>query len=45
MVKKIEKTFGEEVKSLQSCKTPGTPGFKIKKLEDDSKLISDELQS
>ena len=45
MVKKIEKTFGEEVKSMQECKTPGTPGYKIKKPDEDTKLISDELQS
>ena len=31
MIKKIEKTFGEEVKSLKEYLTPGTPGFKLKK--------------
>jgi hypothetical protein len=45
MVKKIEKTFGEEVSKLQSYTTPGTPGFKLKKAVDDSERISDELQS
>ena len=45
MVKKIEKTFGEEVSKLQRYTTPGTPGFKVKKPEDDSELISEDLQS
>ena len=45
MVKKIEKTFGEEVAKLQSYTTPGTPGFKALKTEDESEWISDELQS
>jgi hypothetical protein len=45
MVKKIEKTFGEEVSKLQSYTTPGTPGFKLKKAVDDSERILDELQS
>ena len=45
MVKKIEKTFGEEVKGLKNYQTPGTPGFKIMKLENESEMISEELQS
>ena len=45
MVKKIEKTFGEEVKSLKEYKTPGTPGFKIQKPEEESEMIEEELQS
>lgn len=45
MVKKIEKTFGEEVKNLTEYKTPGTPGFKIQKPEEEDKLIDDDLQS
>jgi hypothetical protein len=36
MVKKIEKTFGEEVSKLQSYTTPGTPGFKLKKAVNNS---------
>ena len=45
MVKKIEKTFGEEVKGLKNYQTPGTPGFKIMKPENESEMISEELQS
>ena len=40
MVKKIEQTFGEEVKSLKRYETPGTPGFKIKKPEEGEELIN-----
>jgi hypothetical protein len=45
MVKKIEKTFGEEVKGLTDYKTPGTPGLHVRKPEEDKEMISDELQS
>ena len=44
-LKKIEKTFGDEVKGLKEHKTPGTPGFKIQKPEKESEMIKDELQS
>ena len=45
MVKKIEKTFGEEVSKIQKYSTPGTPGFKLTKASNESEMISDELQS
>jgi hypothetical protein len=45
MVKKIQKTFGEEVKALKEYKTPGTPGLKILKPGEDDPLISDDMQS
>ena len=45
MIKKIEKTFGEEVSKLQSYTTPGTPGFKLQKATSEAEMISDELQS
>jgi hypothetical protein len=45
MVKKIEKTFGEEVANLKAYETPGTPRFKIKRPEEGEELLSEELQS
>ena len=45
MVKKIEKTFGEEVANIQKYTTPGTPGFKLVKASEESEMIGDDLQS
>ena len=44
MVKKIEKTFGEEVEKLQSYTMTGTPALKLVKPENDSEVILEELQ-
>ena len=45
MVKKIEKTFGEEVSKLKNYATPGTPGFKVTVPKDDEQTLGDDLQS
>ena len=45
MVKKIRKTFGEEVKGLQKYRTPGTPGQGLVRVTDDADKVSVELQS
>ena len=45
MVKKIQKTFEEDVKGLQKYNTPGTPGFKIIKPKEDESLLPPDLQS
>ena len=45
MVKKIKKTFGEEVKSLQKYRTPGTPGVGLVRATDDKDKVSPEKHS
>jgi hypothetical protein len=45
MVKKIIKTFEEEVNKRSYVDTPGTPGLSLIKEIDDDKKIPQELQS
>jgi Reverse transcriptase (RNA-dependent DNA polymerase)/gag-polypeptide of LTR copia-type len=45
MVKKLEKTFGDEVKGLQRYKTPGTPGQGLIRAKTDDDKIPVEQQS
>jgi hypothetical protein len=44
MIKKIRKTFGEDVKGLPKYKTPGTPGVGLIRAEEDEALASPEEQ-
>ncbi len=39
MIKKIEKTFGEEVNSRVTYKTPGTPGLGLVKVNEEDQKI------
>ena len=45
MVKKIEKTFGDKVKSLPVYKTPGTPGFSVVRPREEEPTIDEAKQS
>ena len=45
MIKKIEKTFGEEVKSRQEYKTPGTPGMGLVRAEENEDVVDKELHA
>ena len=45
MVKKIIKTFEEEIENLPSYKTPGTPSFGIVSPKDGEMTLEDDLQS
>jgi hypothetical protein len=45
MVKKIEKTFAEEIKGLHTYQTPGTPGFKVVKPKQGETILPPDLQS
>ena len=45
LMKKIEKTFGEEVKSLQKYKTAGTPGSGLVRAESEEAKIAPEQHS
>ena len=45
MVKKIIKTFGEEINKRSYVDTPGTPGLSLIKEIDDDNKIPQELQS
>jgi hypothetical protein len=44
MIKKIERTFGEETKKLQSYRTPGTPGLGLVKVTEIEEKIPEEMQ-
>ena len=45
MIKKIEKTFGEEVNKRQRYKTAGTPGLGLVKVKEEEGKIDKERQS
>ena len=45
MVKKIEKTFKDDIKGLQKYSTPGTPGYKIVKPKEGENILPPDLQS
>ena len=45
MIKKIDATFGEEVKSLQKYRTPGTPGLSMMKSITEEELLPPEMHS
>ena len=45
MVKKIDKTFGEEVDSKQTYQTPGSPGLGLVKVKEEENKIEKSLQS
>jgi len=45
MVKKIRKTFEEEVKGMQKYRTPGTPGQGLVRVTDPKEKLDDDLHS
>jgi hypothetical protein len=45
MVKKIQKTFGDEVKGLQTYRTPGTPNQGLVRVKDEMDKVSQEQHS
>ena len=45
MVKKIEKTFEDDIKGLKVYETPGTPGYKIVKPKEGEAILPPDLQS
>ena len=45
MIKKIDKTFGDEVSKLQRYRTPGTPGLGLVKVQEEGSRIPKEKQS
>jgi Reverse transcriptase (RNA-dependent DNA polymerase) len=45
MIKKIEQNFGEMVKGVMPCKTPGTPNYNITQPKPSDELISDQDQA
>jgi hypothetical protein len=45
MVNKIEKSFGELVKNMKKCKTPGTPSFNIIRPTTEEAKVSEEDQT
>ncbi len=44
LIKKLEKTYGEQVNSMKTYKTPGTPGVSITRPKEDDKLLPEEAQ-
>ena len=44
-MKKIEKTFEEEIKGMRKYQTPGTPGFRIVKPTEDEPILESDMQS
>jgi hypothetical protein len=44
MVKKIIKTFEEEIQGMQVYQTPGTPGFQIVSPKESDEVLDDEFQ-
>jgi hypothetical protein len=44
LIKKLEETFGDQVKKLQTYRTPGTPGVGIVRPEDGDEVLSPEDQ-
>jgi hypothetical protein len=45
MIKKIVKTFEDDVKGLKVFKTPGTPGYIVPRPQEDDPVVSDDLQA
>ena len=45
ILKSLEKIFDEDVKTLQSTSTPGTPGFVGQKIVDDEDKVTDKEQA
>lgn len=45
MIKKIEKSFGEEAKGSQRHKTAGTPGQGLIRVKEDRDKVNAELHS
>ena len=45
MIKKLEKTFADEVSSLTIYKTPGTPGYTLIRPQNDEEKTTPELQT
>ena len=44
LIKKLEKTFGDQVSSLKNYKTPGTPGASIVRPKEDDEVLPAEKQ-
>jgi hypothetical protein len=45
MIKKIVKTFEDDVKALKKCKTPGTPGFTVVRPKGEDPVVSEDMQA
>jgi hypothetical protein len=45
MIKKIVKTFEDDVKGLKKCKTPGTPGFTVVRPKGEDPVVSEDMQA